>query len=149
MLQPYPVYASSISRLIKPRALALKLKELHDIHGIMAFKVKVGRRMGRDEDEWPGRTSEVIRECKSALGGSVKLAVDANGAYDSLKVALKEGDELHKQDVWFLEEPFPWFQYDKYIEFAPEICIAGGEQEFRLDVWERSIPQNPFQVSPS
>ena len=123
-LKSHPVYASSISRRIQPDSLAEKLQQLQRSHGINAFKVKVGKRMGRDEDEWPGRSKEVIDCCREALGGSTKLAVDANGAYDVVSNADGEARWLKEKGVWFLEEPFPWFLYDKYLAFKPKMVVV-------------------------
>ncbi|KAH9247360.1 hypothetical protein BASA81_015077 [Batrachochytrium salamandrivorans] len=44
-LPPVKVYASSIAREISPNALASKFLELKTLHGITAFKMKVGERM--------------------------------------------------------------------------------------------------------
>jgi L-alanine-DL-glutamate epimerase-like enolase superfamily enzyme len=55
--RPFPVYASSMKRgEITPEAEAERLARLRDIHGYRAFKFRVGRECGRDQDEWPGRT---------------------------------------------------------------------------------------------
>ena len=49
-------YASSMKRDITPKDEAARLKRLRDTKGFDAFKVRAGAEVGRDVDEWPGRT---------------------------------------------------------------------------------------------
>jgi len=141
--KPFPCYASSISRKIKPKELAAKLVELRNQHGIDAFKVKIGKRMGNGEDEWAGRTEAVISECRSKLGEGSLIGVDANGAFDDVEQAKRVALLLEEKSIWFLEEPFPWMMYEKYEKLQEfltgrntSLFLAGGEQEFRIDIWE-------------
>ena len=53
-------YASSMKRDISPISEAERLKRLRDEHGFNAFKIRVGSEVGRNNDEWPGRTEEII-----------------------------------------------------------------------------------------
>ena len=53
-------YASSMKRDITPADEAERLKRLRDVQGFTAFKVRAGAEVGRDSDEWPGRTEEII-----------------------------------------------------------------------------------------
>jgi L-alanine-DL-glutamate epimerase-like enolase superfamily enzyme len=154
LLHEVPVYASSLSRTIAPAVLAEKLALLRSKHGIKAFKVKIGKRMGRDQDEWEGRTLDVVTSARKALGEEALLAVDANGAYETLEKAKETNRQaLRPNKVWFFEEPFPWFQYQKYSQLHKEkLCrVAGGEQEFRPDVWEEKVSssdvEKPWHIS--
>jgi L-alanine-DL-glutamate epimerase-like enolase superfamily enzyme len=52
----YPVYASSMRRDIRPEEEAERFVELRERCGFEAFKFRVGKECGHDEDEWPGRT---------------------------------------------------------------------------------------------
>src|SRR5438046_2794560 len=54
--QPVPVYGSSMRRDITPEEEAARLRRLRDEQGFSAFKIRVGRVCGHDEDQWPGRT---------------------------------------------------------------------------------------------
>mmetsp|Transcript_15088 Transcript_15088/g.17727 ORF Transcript_15088/g.17727 Transcript_15088/m.17727 type:complete len:414 (+) Transcript_15088:170-1411(+) len=156
-LQPYPCYASSISRKISGEKLATKLNQLRVDHGIQAFKIKIGKRMGKDEDEWEGRTEEVVKACRTTLGIDCLIGVDANGAYENVETAKNVASFLEEHKIWFFEEPFPWVDYDKYTalqkfleEEKLDIFVAGGEQEFRLDIWKLMIIKNhnrPFLAS--
>lgn len=146
-LRPVPCYASSISRQIEPLTLAYALKKLRNLHGINAFKVKVGKRMGGNIDVRPGRTAEVIKTCREVLGKDSLIAVDANGAYDTKESALQISSMLREHGYWFFEEPFPWYNYDKYSSFQSRLPVAAGEQEFRADMWKNILKTNCWQVS--
>src|SRR5581483_2216947 len=51
---PIPAYASSMRGDITPKDEARRLAELRDLHGFTAFKIRIGRECGHDQDEWPG-----------------------------------------------------------------------------------------------
>jgi L-alanine-DL-glutamate epimerase-like enolase superfamily enzyme len=145
-----PVYASSLSRTIHPTALADKLQLLQSKHGVTAFKVKIGKRMGKDRDQWEGRTAGVLAAARKAIGDDALLAVDANGAYDTIEKAVEVNRvDLQPRRVWFFEEPFPWYHYDQYAQLNKTTKVAGGEQEFRKDVWEDKTTkaEKPWSIS--
>ncbi len=80
--RPFPVYASSMKRgEITPEAEAERLSRLRDEHGYTAFKFRVGKECGHDEDEWPGRTDAIVPMVRKALGDKATLLVDANSSY--------------------------------------------------------------------
>ena len=89
---------------------------------------------------------------------AVRFAVDANGAYDDADVvadvvhrlSCRPGMQTPRASFWFAEEPVPWMDYCKCHAFrrglaarrgdavgVRPVTVAGGEQEFRLDVWRR------------
>ena len=95
----------------------------------------------------------------AAAATAIRFAVDANGAYDDADVVA---DVVHglarrpgmqtRASFWFAEEPVPWMDYDKCVAFrrglasrrgdadvVRPVTVAGGEQEFRLDVWRRLL----------
>ena len=41
---------------------------LRDKYGFDAFKVGAGAEVGRNQDEWPGRTEEIIPTMRRAMG---------------------------------------------------------------------------------
>ena len=77
-----------------------------DAHGYSAFKVKIGRRRGRDMDEWPGRTRAVIQAVREALGDAVELLADANAGYGP-EQAIEVGRLLERHGFTQFEEPCP------------------------------------------
>ena len=49
---------------------------LRDTYGFDAFKWRVGAECGRDKDEWPGRTEEVVPVVSRALARSRMPRID-------------------------------------------------------------------------
>ena len=61
-------YASSMKRDITPADEAERCKRLRDEQGFDAFKFRVGAEVGRNRDEWPGRTEEIIPAIRARTG---------------------------------------------------------------------------------
>jgi L-alanine-DL-glutamate epimerase-like enolase superfamily enzyme len=111
-------------------------------------------------DQWPGRSEEVLTAVRARLGPGIVLSVDANGAYPAgagaeagappdggatTEATIERVLEmLRTHRVAFLEEPFAWHDWRAYRNLRAamrrgghaEVPVAGGEQEFRNDVWE-------------
>ena len=66
-------YASSMKRDITPQDEAARMCDLRDCYGFDAFKVRAGAEVGRNRDEWPGRTEAIIRTMRQSMGGSAAL----------------------------------------------------------------------------
>lgn len=131
------VYASSINRGISCAELTQELLRLKKVHGISAFKIKMGQRMS-EEEFIRNEDLKIISRIKSSLKDS-RVSVDCNGAYkDKQSINLLLSKQLVEK-IWFIEEPFPWYKYEKYRSLVSEkdhsILVAGGEQEFRRDKW--------------
>ena len=75
---PLRAYASSMKRDITPQQEADRFKKLRDEKGFDAFKMRAGSEVGRNQDEWAGRTEEIIPTMRRALGPDVDLLIDAN-----------------------------------------------------------------------
>jgi L-alanine-DL-glutamate epimerase-like enolase superfamily enzyme len=75
---PLRAYASSMRRDITPQDEAARFTRLRDEQGFTAFKWRVGSECGRDRDEWPGRTEEVVPVVSKALGDGIDKLVDGN-----------------------------------------------------------------------
>ena len=83
---PFPVYASSMKRgEITPEDEADRLERLRDRHGYTAFKFRVGKECGHDQDEWAGRTDAIVPLVRKRLGSEARLLVDGNSAYSPAK----------------------------------------------------------------
>jgi len=141
------VYASSISRsYASAESLVGQLKVVQERHGISRFKLKLGNRMSASPIPASREASELISECRRVLGPEVKVAFDCNGAFASGEVALKSV-EACKDDVWFIEEPVPWYKSSSAKAYSASTpLLAGGEQEFRLDVWKLAISNKAFDI---
>jgi L-alanine-DL-glutamate epimerase-like enolase superfamily enzyme len=146
--RPFPVYASSMKRgEITPEAEAERLARLKDRFGYTAFKFRVGKECGHDEDEWPGRTEAIVAQVRSALGPEARLLVDANSGY-SPKKAIEVGRMLEQHDVRHFEEPCPYWEYrwTKEVADALDLDVTGGEQDCELALWRFMIDMRAVDV---
>ena len=98
-----------------------------------AVKFKIGGRMSRNLDAYPGRTETMMKLARKRLGESIVINVDANGSYNAAK-AIEVGRMLQDLNVNFYEEPCPWEELGetKKVADALKIKIAGGEQDASL-----------------
>ena len=124
--RPFPVYASSMKRgEITPEAEAERLKRLQGEFGYTAFKFRVGKECGHDEDEWPGRTDAIVPQVRKALGDRATLLVDGNSGYTPKK-AIAVGKMLQDHGVVHFEEPCPYWEYHwtKEVKEALDLCLG-------------------------
>ncbi|MBX9459494.1 MAG: mandelate racemase/muconate lactonizing enzyme family protein [Rhizobium sp.] len=133
-------YASSMKRDIKPADEAERFRRLRGEYGFDAFKFRVGSEVGRNVDEWPGRTEEIVPTVRAALGDDVTLLVDANSCFSPAR-AIEVGRMLEDHDVVHYEEPCPYWELEQTREVADalEIAVTGGEQDSDLRIWKRMI----------
>jgi L-alanine-DL-glutamate epimerase-like enolase superfamily enzyme len=139
-------YASSMRRDITPEDEAERLTRLAGEHGYTAFKVRAGSEVGRDRDEWPGRTEAVIPAMRRALPDA-DLLIDANSCY-SVPRAIEVGRMLEANGFCHYEEPCPYWDLDatKAVTAALEIDVTGGEQDCQLSTWKRMIDMRAVDV---
>jgi L-alanine-DL-glutamate epimerase-like enolase superfamily enzyme len=146
--RPFPVYASSMKRgEITPEAEAERLKRLQGEFGYTAFKFRVGKECGHDEDEWPGRTDAIVPQVRKALGDKATLLVDGNSAYTPRK-AIEVGKMLQDHGVVHFEEPCPYWEYHwtKEVKEALDLDVTGGEQDCDLALWRFAIDMRAVDV---
>ncbi len=145
--RPLRVYASSMKRDITPTDEAKRFARLQDEFGYDAFKFRVGAECGRDQDEWPGRTEEIISAIPKAVAEGTDLLVDANSCY-SPKRAIEVGKLLQDNGIIHFEEPCPYWEYEqtKEVTDALEIDVTGGEQDNNLALWKMMIEQDTVNV---
>ena len=126
-------YASSMRRDIAPQQEAERFVRLRDRDGFTAFKFRIGSEVGHDADEWPGRTEDVVRAVRRALGDDVDLLVDANSCYTPEK-AITIGRLLEDHGVVHFEEPCPYWELEWTAEVADalDLDVTGGEQDCEL-----------------
>lgn len=140
-------YASSMRRDITPEQEAERMLALQESHGFDAFKFRIGRECGRDEDQWPGRTEQIIKHMRRTLGDDVTLLVDANSAF-SAKRAIEVGHLLQDYGISHYEEPCPYWELDatREVTASLQIDVSGGEQDNNLNVWRQIIQQRVVDI---
>jgi L-alanine-DL-glutamate epimerase-like enolase superfamily enzyme len=146
--RPFPVYASSMKRgEITPKDEAARLAKLRDEHGYDAFKFRVGKECGHDEDEWPGRTDEIVPLMRKTMGDDARLLVDANSGYTPKK-AIEIGRMLEDNGIRHFEEPCPYWEYHwtKQVADALDLDVTGGEQDCDLTLWRFMIEMRAVDV---
>ncbi|MEZ5913354.1 MAG: mandelate racemase/muconate lactonizing enzyme family protein [Paracoccaceae bacterium] len=136
----FRAYASSMKRDISARDEAERFRRLRDRHGFDAFKFRVGAEVGRDTDEWPGRTEEIVPTIRKALGDDVALLVDANSCYSPAR-AIEVGKLLQDNGISHFEEPCPYWEFEqtKAVTDALTIDVTGGEQDCMMERWRTMI----------
>jgi L-alanine-DL-glutamate epimerase-like enolase superfamily enzyme len=145
--RPFPVYGSSMRRDIAPEDEAARLVRLRDAYGFSAFKVRIGKVCGHDQDEWPGRTEALVLAVRQAVGDYVALLVDANSGYTPAK-AIEVGQMLHEFGVCHLEEPCPYWEikWTAEVTRALDVPVAGGEQDYSLPQWRRIVNMHAVDI---
>jgi len=140
-------YASSMKRDITPTDEAERLKKLQQDYGFTAVKFRIGSECGHDQDEWPGRTEEIVPAIRKAMDDGTALLVDANSCYSPQK-AIEIGRFLQDNGVSHYEEPCPYWRYEqtKEVTEALHIDVTGGEQDCSLVDWERMIDSRVVDV---
>lgn len=140
-------YASSMKRDITPKEEAARLCGLRDEKGFDAFKWRVGAECGRDRDEWPGRTEEIVPTVSRALGDGVAKLVDANSCYSPTR-AIEVGRLLEAEGIGHFEEPCPYWEFAQTKEVADALSIevTGGEQDCEFTAWETMIGMRAVDV---
>jgi len=146
--RPFPVYGSSMSRAIKPEEEVARLARLRDEKGFGAFKVRVGKVCGHDQDQWPGRTEELIRVVRKGVGDQVALLADANSCYMPPK-AIQVGKMLEEYNFVHFEEPCPYWELEWTADVAEalKIAVAGGEQDNDLAQWRRLTTMHAVDIA--
>ncbi len=141
------VYGSSMRRDILPREEAERLYRLSQESGFRAFKIRIGKKFGHDEDMWPGRTDEIVPTVRRAIGDGIRLFVDANSGY-SPKKAIEVGKMLEQYGVQHFEEPCPFqeIEWTKQVTDALNLSVAGGEQDHCTAQWRRMIAMRAVDI---
>lgn len=140
-------YASSMKRNITPADEAARFLALRDAYGFDAFKFRVAAECGRDTDEWPGRTEDIVPTIRRALGDNATLLVDANSGFTPTR-AIEVGHMLQDNGVVHFEEPCPYWEIEqtKQVTTALNLDVTGGEQDWDIHHWKRMIAMRAVDV---
>lgn len=145
-----PVYGSSMRRDIDPADEAERLADLRAEKGYEAFKIRVGGSdsCGDNEDQWPGRTEEVVPTVREAIGDDATLFVDANSAYSPAGALDVDREVLAPNDIAHFEEPCPYWELDWTAEVTETAAttVASGEQDCFLKQWERIVDRPVIDI---
>jgi L-alanine-DL-glutamate epimerase-like enolase superfamily enzyme len=146
-VKPLRAYASSMKRDITPKDEARRMQELQARDGFTAFKFRVGAECGRDQDEWVGRTEEIVPTMRKALGDQAELMVDANSCYSPAR-AIQVGRILEANGVAHFEEPCPYWELDQTREVreALSLDVTGGEQDCYMPMWKHMIESKVVDI---
>ncbi len=127
-----PVYLSgSIRETTAEQEVEIYFKGV-ELTGAKAVKLKIGGRMSRNLDAYPGRTDTMMRLARKRLGDGVVIYTDANGSYNAKGVEV--GKMLESLNCGFFEEPCPWEELGETQKVcaALKMPVAGGEQDASL-----------------
>ena len=140
-------YGSSMRRDITPEQEAERLARLRDDRGFGAFKIRVGKVCGHDEDQRPGRTEALVPAVRRAVGDEVALLADANSCYSPAR-AIEVGRLLEEHGFCHFEEPCPYWrlEWTAQVAEALEVPVAGGEQDCFLWQWRRMIDMHAVDI---
>jgi L-alanine-DL-glutamate epimerase-like enolase superfamily enzyme len=145
--RPIRAYASSMKRDITPADEVRRLLALRDRFGFDAFRFRVGAEYGHDQDEWPGRTEEIVPAMRRAMGDAPALLVDGNSCY-SPRRAIEVGRLLEDHGVSHFEEPCPYWELEQTREVRESLSldVAGGEQDCYLPIWKQMIAMHAVDI---
>jgi len=112
-----------------------------------AVKFKIGGRMSRNLDAYPGRTDTLLQLSRKKLGDKIILYADANGSYDT-EMGIKVGRVLESLNYSFFEEPCPWeyLSETQGVAKALKIPVACGEQDSSLWRFQWMLENNVMSI---
>ena len=142
-----PVYMSSTLRSTTAEEEVSWVADRVQETGAQAVKLKIGGRMSKNKDAYPGRSEDLIRLSRKTWGDNFTLYFDANGSYDVPK-AIEIGRLMEEYNVGFYEEPVPWedFAGTKAVNDALNIPVVGGEQDHSMPKWDWMIKNKGFDT---
>lgn len=139
-----PVYGSSMRRDNSPEAEVQRIVQAHHERGFRAFKIKIGPRLGNDDDPAGAeqRTRSLVPLVRRSLPDSVQLFADANGSYDTAR-AIDMGRFLADHGFTQYEEPCPHTDVHATARVTAAltgvITVTGGEQDYVPALWQLII----------
>ncbi len=115
--------------------------------GAAGFKLKIGGRMSRNADAYPGRTEKMLELARAQAGDRAVLYADANGSYDYAE-AIRIGRMMERFKYQFFEEPCPWEENSltKRVADTLDIPIAAGECDNSLWRYQWLLENKAAQI---
>jgi len=142
-----PVYLSGSDRILSAEEeVAVYVRGVAET-GAKAVKFKIGGRMSRNLDTYPGRTETLLRLARKELGEKIVLRADANGSYD-VPNGIRIGRLMEELGYDFFEEPCPWEEMSETqaVAQALRIPIAYGEQNSSLWQFDWVLRQGGIKI---
>lgn len=145
--RPLRAYASSMKRDITPQDEVRRMLALRDQFGFDAFKFRIGAEYGHDQDEWPGRTEDIVASMRSAMGDGPALLVDANSCYSPAR-AIEVGRMLEDHAISHFEEPCPYWELEQTqtVREALAMDVTGGEQDCYMPIWKHMMAMRAVDI---
>jgi L-alanine-DL-glutamate epimerase-like enolase superfamily enzyme len=118
-----------------------------ELSGAKAMKFKIAGRMGRNADQYPGRTETMLRLARKTYPAGTIIYVDANGGYNAAK-AIAMAPFFKETGIGFLEEPCPWEEMSETqrVADALDIPIAFGECDSSLWKFDHMIRNRAVDI---
>jgi len=138
---PQPCYASSMRRDNTPEQETARMVDLVNRCGFRAVKIKIGPRLGRDDDAAGAeiRTRALVPMIRKALPANVQIFADANGSYAPDR-AIEVGHWLADHGISQYEEPCPHTDITGTAKVTAAltgiITVTGGEQDYLPAIWD-------------
>lgn len=142
-----PVYLSGSVRETTAEQEVEIYRAALEASGARAVKFKIGGRMGRNADQYPGRTETMLRLVRKTLPAETIIYVDVNGGWNAAK-AISMGPFLKGIGIGFLEEPCPWEEISetRRVADALDIPIAFGECDSSLWKFDHMIRTRALDI---
>ncbi len=142
-----PVYLSGSDRVLTAEQEVAVYERGVAATGAKAVKFKIGGRMSRNLDTYPGRTETLLKLARKNLGDKIILYADANGSYD-VPHGIRIGRLLEDLNFAFFEEPCPYEELSETqaVAQALRIPIAYGEQNYSLWQFDWALRQGVMQI---
>ncbi len=142
-----PIYLSGSDRILSAEEEVAIYERGVPATGAKAVKFKIGGRMSRNLDTYPGRTEKLLRLAREKLGDKIILRADANGSYD-VPHGIRIGRLLEELNYDFFEEPCPFEELGETqaVAQALRIPIAYGEQNYSLWQFDWALRQGVMQI---
>lgn len=142
-----PVYLSGSDRILSAEEeVEVYVRGVAET-GAKSVKFKIGGRMSRNLDTYPGRTEKLLKLAREKLGDKIILRADANGSYD-VPNSIRIGRMMEDLGYDFFEEPCPYEELGETqaVAKALHIPIAFGEQNYSLWQFRWMLESGVMQI---
>jgi L-alanine-DL-glutamate epimerase-like enolase superfamily enzyme len=142
-----PIYLSGSDRILSAEEEVAVYERGVPATGAKAVKFKIGGRMSRNLDTYPGRTETLLKRAREKLGDKIVLRADANGSYDVAN-GIRIGRLMEELNYDFFEEPCPFEELSETqaVAKALKIPVAFGEQNYSLWQFDWMLRNGVMQI---